>query len=94
MVIADDWPDLTLVFDLDTEIAARRIAGRGTAPADRYERLDDAFHRRVRDGFALIAAAYPARCVLIDADGSRDAVHARVLAAVQDRLALPVVRTQ
>jgi dTMP kinase len=94
LVIADDWPDLTLVFDLDTEIAARRIAGRGTAPADRYERLDDAFHRRVRDGFALIAAAYPARCVLIDADGSRDAVHARVLAAVQDRLALPVVRTQ
>ena len=91
LVIADDWPDLTLVFDLDTEIAARRIAGRGTAPADRYERLDDAFHRRVRGGFALIAAAYPARCVLIDADGSRDAVHARVLAAVQYRLGLPVV---
>jgi dTMP kinase len=94
LIIADDWPDLTLIFDLEAEIAARRLAGRGAGPADRYERLGDAFHRRVRDGFAHIAAAHPARCVLIDADGSRDAVHARVLAAVRERLRFLAVPTE
>ncbi len=88
LVVADDWPDLTLVFDLQREVAARRLASRGAVPADRYERLDEAFHRRVGDGFVRIAAANPDRCVVIDGEGSPDAVHARVLAAVRERLGL------
>ncbi|MFO1154277.1 MAG: dTMP kinase [Rhodospirillales bacterium] len=86
LLIADDRPDLTLVFDLGMDAVARRLAEREEASDDRYERLDRAFHRRVREGFAHIAAAHPDRCVVIDADGSRDAVHARVVAAVRERL--------
>ena len=78
-------PDLTLVLDVPPETAARRLAGRGSA-ADRYERLDAAFHARVRAGFRTIAAAAPARCVLIDAAGPVQAVQAAILAAVRARL--------
>jgi dTMP kinase len=90
LVVGEDWPDLTLVFDLDAKVAAGRLAGRQVAPADRYERLDQAFHQRVREGFVRIAAANPARCVLIDADGNLEVVHARVLDAVQERLGIAV----
>ena len=78
-------PDLTLVLDVPPETAARRLAGRGSA-ADRYERLDAAFHARVRAGFRTIAAEAPARCVLIDAAGPVEAVQAAILAAVRARL--------
>lgn len=79
-------PDLTLVLDLDVPAGLARLAARGTA-ADRYERLGEAFFARVRDGFLAIAAADPARCVLIAADAPVDAVAARIFAAVQERLA-------
>ena len=53
--------------------------------ADRYEKLDAAFHARVREGFRQIAAAEPERCVLVDASGEIEAVHAAIMEAV-DRL--------
>ena len=56
-------PDITLVLDVSDEVAAKRLAQRG-GDADRYERLDAAFHARVRQGFREIAAAEPgALCV-------------------------------
>ncbi len=79
-------PDLTLVLDLDVPDSLSRLAARGTA-ADRYERLGADFFARVRDGFRAIAAADPARCVLIPADAPPDAVAARVWAVVSERLA-------
>ncbi|MFO1127760.1 MAG: dTMP kinase [Rhodospirillales bacterium] len=95
LVVAADWPDLTLVFDLPAEIAARRLAGRrladpDAARADRYERMDEAFHGRVHDAFATIAQSDPARCLVVDAGGSPEAVHARVLAVVRERFGVPL----
>lgn len=78
-------PDLTLVLDLDPAEGARRRAGRG-GPADRYEREDLAFQERVAAGFRAIAAADPARCVLIDAAPAMAVVHAAIMAAVRARL--------
>ncbi len=40
-------PDLTLVLDLDPAAGMRRIGGRAL---DAFEKMDLAFHRRVRDG--------------------------------------------
>ena len=48
-------PDLTLWFDLDPEIAARRLAA-ARAP-DRFEAEPEAFFRRVAAGYARRAAA-------------------------------------
>jgi len=80
-------PDLTLILDLPVEIGLARAASRN-AVADRFERLDPAFHERLRHGFRAIAAADPARCVLIDADRDPAIVHRAVLETVEQRLEL------
>jgi dTMP kinase len=80
-------PDLTLILDLPVATGlARRRAARG---GNRYERMDDAFHERVRQGFAEIAAAEPERCVPIDATAPEEEVAHAILAAVRARLGLP-----
>ena len=87
-IALDDFvPDLTLILDLRAEEGLTRAARR-TDAADRFERLDRAFHERLRDGFRQIAVAEPQRCVLIDAAGDRDGVHRTVLAVVNERLGL------
>jgi dTMP kinase len=81
-------PDLTLILDLPVEAGLARAAGRGGGE-DRYERMDVAFHERLRQGFLEIARQEPARCVVIDAARSEDEVHAQIIAAVRERMALP-----
>jgi dTMP kinase len=78
-------PDLTLILDLPVEIGLARAAGRPGA-ADRFERLDHAFHERLREGFRRIAAEENARCVLIDASSDPQTVHRAALDAVEQRL--------
>ncbi|MDP3403067.1 MAG: dTMP kinase [Brevundimonas sp.] len=84
-IVGADQPDLTLVFDLPVEIGLERALGRGAAET-RFESKGLAFHHRLRDGFAAIAARYPERCRLIDATGTPDQVADRVWAAVQSVL--------
>ena len=83
--LGDFAPDLTLILDLPAAEGLARVARRPGA-ADRFERLDPAFHERLRQGFRRIAAENPERCVVIDAAGARERVHAAVLAAVAARL--------
>jgi dTMP kinase len=80
-------PDLTFILDIDPETAARRFAARGVSP-DRYERFGADFAAKIAAGFRAIAAAEPERCALIDANGSADAVAARVAAVLHERLRL------
>ncbi len=80
-------PDLTFILDIDPATAARRFTARGVKP-DRYERFGEGFAGRVAAGFRAIAEAEPERCALIDADGSADAVAARIAAALHERLGL------
>jgi dTMP kinase len=70
-------PDLTVVLDVSEEEAARRLAARGLGP-DRYDRLGEAFHRRVRRAFREIAEAEPDRCRVVDGHGDIDTVASRV----------------
>jgi dTMP kinase len=76
-------PDLTLLLDLPVEIGlARAKAREGTE--DRFESLDLAFHKRLREGFLALAAAEPRRFAVIDADASEEEVAARILTAVRE----------
>lgn len=59
-------PDLTLIFDLDPQVAASRLAGTGNAP-DRFEREQVDFFERVRNAYLRRAAADPARVKVLDA---------------------------
>lgn len=81
-------PDLTLILDIPVEAGLARAGRRDgeTGGANRYERMDLAFHERLRQGFLAIAAAEPNRCAVIDAAGDADAVFDAVRQAVEERL--------
>jgi dTMP kinase len=85
--LGDFAPDLTLILDLRVAEGLKRAASRPGA-ADRFERLDPAFHQRLRDGFLAIATAEPERCVVINAAGDVNAVHRAIVAAVSGRLGI------
>jgi len=55
---------------------------------DRFERADDAFHARVRAGFAEMAAADPQRWLVIDGMGPVGDVAALIRSTVRDRLGI------
>ena len=84
-IVGATQPDLTLIFDLPVEVGLQRAFGRGLFET-RFESKGMAFHERLRRGFLDIAARYPERCVIIDADGDQDAVEGRVWSAVEARL--------
>ncbi len=75
-------PDRTVLLELDPALAARRLAARDLGQSDRIGGRDTAYHARVATAFGRFAQADSARFALIDADGTPDAVHTRVLAAV------------
>lgn len=58
-------PDLTLWFDLPPAMAAARRAA--VREPDRFERQDDAFFDKVREGYAQRMSAAPGRFVRLDA---------------------------
>lgn len=81
-------PDLTIVLDVSVATGQARLAARGRG-ADRYERMGPEFMARVHQGFREIAAAEPARCVMISAEAREAAVAAAIDAAIRERLGLP-----
>lgn len=89
LAIGRTRPHLTLILDLDPDIGMARAAARHgnvLATSDRFEAKSLAFHRAVRAEFLAIAAAEPARCVVVDAAQGVDAVLAAAWAAVSARL--------
>lgn len=88
VAVGDFAPDLTIVLDVPVADGIARTRGRDGAE-DRYERMDRSFHERLRAGFLEIAAAEPARCVVVDATAAVETVHAQILGAVRSRLGLP-----
>ncbi len=77
-------PDLTLWFDLDPAIAARRRAE--ARAADRFEAEDLAFFERVRAGYVARMASDRARFMRIDASLEREQVARVVEQALQARI--------
>ena len=76
-------PDRTILLRLDTETAVERARERCESPiSDRFEAEGDRFQDRIAAEFDRIAAAEPGRFVVVDAAGSVDEVHARVLEAL------------
>jgi dTMP kinase len=84
LALGDFAPALTVILDLPVDIGLARATARSAA--DRFERLAQDFHEKLRQGFRQIADANPTRCQLIDASGDRQTVHRAVLAAVELRL--------
>lgn len=77
-------PDITLIFDVPVETGTARTRRRAhqTQQGDRLDAEDTAFHERVRKAYLELAAAEPQRVRIIDASGSMDETHARMMEIV------------
>jgi dTMP kinase len=73
------WPDLTLLLKLDPELGLGRAEGE-----DRFESEGLELQRAVAEAYDEIAVIASDRVVVIDANGSVDDVHARILEAVRE----------
>lgn len=76
-------PDLTVLLAVSPAEASARLAQRDGGAADAIGGRGDAYHGAVAAAFAAMAAAEPDRFAVVDADGDAQAVHARVLSAVE-----------
>ena len=72
------WPDLTLLLKVDPELGLGRADGE-----DRFESEGLELQRAVAEAYEEIAIIASDRVVVIDADGTVDEVHERVMEAVQ-----------
>lgn len=76
-------PDLTIVFDVDPELARTRQGSRpigGLLGA--FDEQHSEFHDRMRDGYSRMAQQEPSRIRIVDASGAVEDTHSRVLALV------------
>ena len=78
-------PDLTLILDIDPEVALARGLARRSGE-DRFEDFGLGFQRKLHDGFRALANEAPGRCVLIDANRTPEAIATDITAAVAKRL--------
>ncbi|WP_298194677.1 dTMP kinase [Novosphingobium sp.] len=75
-------PDCTVLLTLDPAEAADRVRKRDAGAHDRIGGRAAEYHARVAAAFKRYAEAEPERFAVIAAQGAAEAVHARVLAAV------------
>jgi dTMP kinase len=81
-VIDGLWPDLTILLRVEPELGLGRAAGE-----DRFEAEGVELQRAVAEAYEEIALIASDRVVALDASGSVDEVHARVLDVVKARTA-------
>ena len=77
-------PDLTLYFDVDTEIGLSRVMS-GNREVNRLDLEAEEMHQKVRAGYQAIAKANPDRIVTIDASQTIDQVVSTTLSTLQSR---------
>ena len=73
-------PDLTFLFDVSPDVAARRLAT--ARAADRFEAQQRDFFARVRAVYLERARRFPERFVVLDGAQAEEAVRARLLEAL------------
>jgi dTMP kinase len=81
-VIDGLWPDVTVLLRIDPEAGLARAEGE-----DRFESEGVELQRAVAEAYEEIALVARDRVVVVDAVGTVEEVHQRVLAAVRDRTA-------
>ena len=72
-------PDLTIVFDIDTETSMARVG----AEKDRRESAGIEFHKRVRNGYLEIAKKNPQRIKVVDASQTIEDVQRDVIKIIE-----------
>jgi len=88
-------PDLTILLDCDLNFSLNRARHRnlvttaaGHPDENRFEQENREFFARVHDTFHAIALREPKRVAVIDARGTAEETHKKILTAVRERLHL------
>lgn len=76
-------PDLTLFLDLSPEMAFKRKGG--VDKTDRLETSGSEFHDAVYKGYLELAEKYKDRIVRIDAKGTKEETHLKIIQALKDK---------
>lgn len=97
VLCGDLRPDLTILMDSDVRVSVERARRRNLAQTNskspdenRFERENRAFFTRVRDAYLEIAKREPERVVVIDARGTPDQTHAKIVEVVWARLGIGI----
>jgi dTMP kinase len=77
-------PDITFVLEVPEAISKARLKSRGAA-SDRYEQMGREVMDRIAQGFRAIAAAEPARCVVLDGTEPVETVVGRMRDIILER---------
>lgn len=86
LITEKTYPDLTIFFDVPPTVAQTRVNQRKSK--DRLEQTDEAFKKRVYDGYQAIIKKFPERFVVIDASLTKKAVFDKVKETILDALKL------
>ena len=83
-------PDLTIVLDMDPEVAFKRVAERAiedglALTGDRFEKEEIDWHKRLRDGFLDIAKNNADRCVVLSANQAEESLEREIWSTVRNR---------
>lgn len=81
-------PDLTLYFDIDTDVALERIMKNRADEVNRLDLERAEMHRKVRQGYLEIVKQEPERFVTIDASQELDKVVADTLTVIKKKFCL------
>ena len=75
-------PDLTVVFDVETETAIKRVG----EIKDRLEQEGIEFHKKLRCGYLELAKRFPERIKVVNANLSIEEVFSQVINALEDSM--------
>lgn len=86
--IEDCMPHLTLYLDIEPEIGLARIEENGQREVNRLDLESLAFHRKVREGYRIVAGMFPERFVTLDASVEPEQLEREAWLHVSQRLQL------
>jgi len=84
--IGNRMPDITFYLDIEPEVGLSRIAANRDREVNRLDLESVAFHRKVREGYQLVAATYPERIVVIDANRPLHLVEQDIIKSLKERI--------
>lgn len=82
MAVGTRMPDMTIYLDIDPEIAFKRIA-ENNRETNRLDLESMAFHKKVREGYLLLAEMFPERVRVVNANQTPEAVLADVIQLIE-----------
>ncbi len=81
-----EYPDLTLLFDLEPEEGLKRIEKNKGREVNRLDLEKLEFHKKVRDNFRALAKKYSTRYVIVDASKPLNEVEDEVYKIIKETI--------